>query len=74
MKAISLEYVKLNNGGGAQYIATIVHPTSPSSLTLTGADVDGMEDNDTIAAGSVLITPSQNYMTFDDTGVFTQKG
>lgn len=73
MIATDLEFVELNNSGGAKYRATIVHPTTPSSLTLTGEDVDGMEDSDTIAAGSVLITPSANYMAFVD-GTFTQKG
>jgi hypothetical protein len=46
---------------------------TPASLTMTGADVPGLNDDDIIAAGSVLITPCANYIAFED-GVFTQKG
>lgn len=46
---------------------------TPASLEITGADVEGLNDDDVIAAGSVLITPSKNYIAFED-GVFTQKG
>ena len=46
---------------------------TPASLTVTGADVPGLNDGDVIAAGSVLITPEANYVAFTD-GVFTQKG
>lgn len=46
---------------------------TPASLEITGADVEGLNDDDVIAAGSVLITPGANYIAFED-GVFTQKG
>ena len=46
---------------------------APASLEIDGADVEGLNDEYTIAAGSVLITPSANYIAFED-GVFTQKG
>lgn len=46
---------------------------APASLTVTGADVPGMNGADVIAAGSVLITPTANYVAFAD-GTFTEKG
>ena len=60
-------------GLGARIRAVLVSDDTPSSLTLTGADVDGMEDNDILALGSVLIMPDANYIAFED-GVFTEKG
>lgn len=42
-------------------------------LELTGADVEGFNDGDVIAAGSVLITPTNNYIAFAD-GTFIKKG
>jgi hypothetical protein len=46
---------------------------TPASLTVTGADVAGLNSDDVIAVGSVLITPGANYIAFAD-GVFTEKG
>lgn len=57
---------------GYRIMAVILSASAPSSLTLTGADVDGLGDDDIIAAGSVIITPSANYIAFED-GVFTEK-
>jgi hypothetical protein len=45
---------------------------TPASLTITGADVEGLNSGDVIAMGSVLITPDANYIAFED-GVFTEK-
>lgn len=53
--------------------AIILSEDEPDSLEITGADVDGLGDKDIIAAGSVLVTASANYIAFED-GVFTQKG
>lgn len=53
--------------------AIILSEEEPNSLEITGADVDGLGDKDIIAAGSVLVTASANYIAFED-GVFTQKG
>ena len=53
--------------------AIILSEDEPESLEITGADVDGLGDKDIIAAGSVLVTASANYIAFED-GVFTQKG
>ena len=77
MKKIYSEVIGLNPqiGGpaGAIVRAIILSDSAPSSLSLTGADVDGLGDDDIIAAGSVIITPSANYIAFED-GVFTEKG
>ena len=45
---------------------------TPASLTITGADVPGLNNDDVIATGSVLITPGANYVAFTD-GTFTEK-
>ena len=50
----------------------LLSDTAPVSLTLTGADVEGLNEGDVIARGSVLITPEANYIAFAD-GVFTKK-
>lgn len=57
---------------GYRVMAVILADEAPASLEITGADVDGLNDDDVIAAGSVLITPSENYIAFED-GVFTLK-
>jgi len=76
MKAIYSDILALNPqiGGpaGAVVRAVILSSTAPSSLAITGADVDGLGDNDVIAVGSVLITPAKNYIAFEQ-GVFTEK-
>lgn len=53
-------------------IVLIVGSEEPASLNITGADVDGLPDDCIIAAGSVLVTPTANYIAFED-GVFTEK-
>lgn len=60
-------------GGRARWQVTLVSEAEPTSLQLTGADVEGMDDTDIIAVGSVLMTPVSKYIAFED-GVFTQKG
>lgn len=40
---------------------------------ITGADVEGMSDDDRLAVGSVIITPTAKYVAFEDE-TFTQKG
>ena len=44
-----------------------------STLEITGADVDELNDNAIIARGSVLLTPTANYIALTD-GVLTKKG
>lgn len=76
MKKIYSEVIGLNpqigSPAGAIVRAVILSSTTPSSLNLTGANVDGLGENDIIAAGSLIITPNKNYIAFQD-GVFTEK-
>ena len=51
---------------------TILSENAPASLTITGADVDGLPDDYTLAAGSKLITATKDYIAFTD-GEFTEK-
>lgn len=60
------------DGSKVQRVVLLADDT-PSSLEMTGADVPGLNDDDVIAAGSVLIAPSKNYIAFED-GTFTEKG
>lgn len=66
------ELVSINTNGVKTKRVVLLSNSAPSSLTLTGADVEGMDDTDIIAVGSTLIIPDKNYMTFSD-GVFTEK-
>ena len=68
MKLVDLEPITEKKG-----IALIINETAPASLSITGEDVDGLADDYVLAAGSVLITASANYIAFTD-GVFTEKG
>lgn len=60
------------NGAVTKRVVLLSDET-PASLTITGADVPGLNEGDVIAAGSVLIAPGANYIAFTD-GAFTEKG
>ena len=60
------------DGSIAKRVVLLASDT-PSSLSMTGADVPGLNNDDVIAAGSVIIAPSKNYIAFED-GTFTEKG
>lgn len=64
----------IRSDGTSTHRVVLVSSTDPSNdpLYITGADVDGLNDSDVIAAGSVLITPSANYIAFED-GSFSAK-
>lgn len=72
MKCICADFVEFTETGGQKLRVVLLSSTTPDSLTIDGSDVDGMADNDVIAVGSILITPSINYIAFED-GVFTEK-
>ena len=72
MKLIETRNVLRPDGSEAKRVVLLSGET-PASLTITGADVAGMSQGDVIAMGSVLITPTANYIAFTD-GVFTRKG
>ena len=44
----------------------------PSSLALTGADVEGMNNDDVLAAGSTLRVPGGKYILYEDGGTFQE--
>lgn len=67
MKAINIEVIDEGKG-----IVLTVSSTTPASLTISGADVDGLPSDYVLAAGSVIVTPEKNYIAFED-GVFTEK-
>ena len=68
MIASNIEFVDIKKGR-----VTVLADEAPASLNITGADVDGLPDDYVLAAGSVLVTPSTNYIAFED-GTFTEKG
>ena len=55
-----------------RYLCTILADSTPASLTITGADVIGMKAGDIIAIGSQIITPTENFLAFED-GLFKNK-
>lgn len=58
---------------GSVVRAVILSEDTPNSLAITGADVDGLGDDDVIAVGSRLITPYGEYLAFSE-GEFTKLG
>ena len=57
-------------------VVKILSDDTPSSLTISGADVDGLPDDYVISPGSVIITPEANYICFSESGgdsIFIEK-
>lgn len=52
-------------------VALLASEDTPESFNITGADVDGLQDDDVVARGSLLITTKTKYFAFDD-GTFTE--
>lgn len=77
MVAISAEILgprgQLSGMLGAVVRAVILSDDTPASLTIDGSDVDGLGDDDVLAPGSKIITPSEEYVAFEE-GVFTLMG
>lgn len=71
MRVVKAESVH-REAAGDWYLAVIVSEDTPADLNVTGADVEGMNNDDRLAAGSVIITANGNYVAFED-GVFTKK-
>ena len=74
---MAITLIEANNvirpDGAVTKRVVLLSDSTPASLTVTGADVPGLNNDDVIATGSVLITPTANYIAFAD-GVFTEKG
>ena len=74
MICISAEILGLRDSiVGSVVRATILSEDTPASLTIDGSDVDGLGDNDVLAPGSKIITPTTEYVAFEE-GTFTQMG
>ena len=50
----------------------LIGDAAPSSLALTGADVEGMNNDDVLAAGSTLRVPGGKYILYEDGGTFQE--
>ena len=66
------QFIRTGADGTKWWQVVLTADADPDTLNLTGADVDNLNDELGLAAGSVLITPSSNYIAFED-GVFTLK-
>lgn len=73
MDCIKKEFVRTDADGHKWWRVVLTATEAPDSLQLTGADVDGMDDNIRFEAGSVLLTPDKNYIAFED-GDFSGEG
>lgn len=66
MDCIQIEYVRTDNAGKEWYKVIITSPTVPDNMEFDGSSVDHMPNGTGIAAGSVLLTPSANYVAYVD--------
>ena len=67
MDCIKKEFVRTDADGHKWWRVILTATETPESLdNLTGADVDGMDDNIRFAAGSVLLTPDGNSVLYAD--------
>ena len=67
MDCIKKEFVRTDADGHKWWRVILTATETPESLDeLTGADVDGMDDNIRFAAGSVLLTPDGNSVLYED--------
>lgn len=67
MECIKKEFVRTDADGHKWWRVILTATEAPESLDeLTGADVDGMDDNIRFAAGSVLLTPDGNSVLYED--------
>lgn len=67
------EFIRTGADGTKWWQVVLTADTDPDTLNLTGADVENLNDALGLAAGSILITPTANYIAFED-GVFQAKG
>lgn len=57
---------------GDWYVALIIGDEEITQAKVTGSDVIGMNDDDKLAAGSVICTPGTNFVAYRDE-TFTQR-
>lgn len=70
METIKSEFVRTDENGKDWWRCVIVATSEPESMEISGADVDGVADDDGIAAGSVLLYPDNNKLIAYEDGVF----
>ena len=58
--------------GNDVYWVHLIGDAVPSSLALTGADVEDMADDAVLAAGSTLRVPGGKYILYEDDGTFQE--
>lgn len=58
--------------GNDVYWVHLIGDAAPSSLALTGADVEDMADAAVLAAGSTLRVPGGKYILYEDGGTFQE--
>ena len=58
--------------GDEVYWVHLIGDAAPSSLALTGADVEDMADDAVLAAGSTLRVPGKKYVLYEDGGTFVE--
>ena len=58
--------------GDEVYWVHLIGDAVPSSLALTGADVEDMADAAVLAAGSTLRVPGSKYVLYEDGGTFVE--
>ena len=61
-----LEFVRTDDDGNKWWRVILTADAEPDTLELTGADVSDLASNVRFAAGSVLLTPSANYVAYVD--------
>ena len=66
------EFVRTDDTGKKWWRAILTDTVEPVSLNISGADVANLNDEIGIAVGSILTTPTSNYIAYED-GVFTLK-
>ena len=52
----------------------LIADDEPSSLAISGADVDGMNNDDVLAAGSTVRWPGGSAILYEDNGSFVENG
>lgn len=57
---------------GERWLVVLASNNTPASLVIDGSDIRGMQDNATIAAGSIMLAPGKTYVAYED-GVFQER-
>ena len=72
MQVVFAEKTRRTDDGKQYWRIVAVHDSDLTKYDITGADVDGMADDAYIDAGSMILTPSHNYMVYSEAGHFEE--